>query len=100
MGGIRCLSHGLSVVLKGEDDIRMVYDGSVSGLNDSMWIPGFALPTINTHLRAVEAETYMADVDVGEMFLNFILHKSLGSLSGVDLTCFFPQKDGGRVWET
>jgi hypothetical protein len=87
-------------VEKGDDDIRMVYDGSVSGLNDAMWVSRFVLPTINTHLRAVEEQTYMADVDVGEMFLNFILHEDLRSLSGVDLTCFFPSKDGAPVWET
>jgi hypothetical protein len=79
-------------VQKGENDIRMVYDGSVIGLNDVMWVPRFVLPTLNTHLRAVEEHTFMADVDVGEMFLNFVLHKDLRSVSGVDLTCFFPSK--------
>ena len=34
-------------VVKG-DDICMVYDGSKSGLNDSLWAPWFALPTIHT----------------------------------------------------
>jgi hypothetical protein len=87
-------------VQKGENDIRMVYDGSVSGLNDAMWVPRFVLPTLNTHLRAVEEQTFMADVDVGEMFLNFVLHKDLRSVSGVDLTCFFPSKDGKPLWET
>jgi hypothetical protein len=42
----------------------------------------------------------MADVDVGEMFLKFVLHKELRSLSGVDLTCFFPSADGAPVWKT
>jgi hypothetical protein len=85
----------------GGGDMRMVYDGSVSGLNDAMWVPRFVLPTIQTHQRAVKEQTYMADVDVaGEMFLNFVLHDELRSVSGVDLTCFFPAADGGRVWET
>jgi hypothetical protein len=86
-------------VEKGDDAIRMVYEGSVSGLNDAMWVPRFVLLTINTHLRAVEEQTYMADLDVGEMFLNSILHEDLRSVSGVDLTCFFPSKDGAPVWE-
>jgi hypothetical protein len=64
----------------------MVYDASVSGLNDGIWVPRFPLPTIRTHLRAVEEGTYMADSDVGEMFLNFILHSELRALCGVDLT--------------
>ena len=34
-------------VAKG-DDIRMVYDGSKSGLNNCLWAPWFALPTIDT----------------------------------------------------
>jgi hypothetical protein len=62
-------------VEKGEDDIRLVYDGSVSGLNLTIWVPRFFLPTVRTHLRAVDKNTYMADVDIGEMFLNFILHR-------------------------
>ena len=79
-------------VPKGSDDIRMVYDASVSGLNDSIWVPRFPLPTIRTHLRSVEEGTYMADLDIGEMFLNFVLHSDLRALCGVDLT-----KYGGTV---
>jgi hypothetical protein len=33
-------------VPKGENDIRMVYDGTKCGLNDAMWVPSFWLPTI------------------------------------------------------
>jgi hypothetical protein len=33
-------------VPKGEDDIRLVYNGSMSGLNSSLWVPCFFLPTI------------------------------------------------------
>jgi hypothetical protein len=41
----------------------------------------------------------MCDLDVGEMFLNFILHRSIRPLAGVDLTHCAP--DGARrvVWE-
>jgi hypothetical protein len=35
------------------DDIRMVYDVSKSGLNVSIWVPRFPLPTIQTHLQVV-----------------------------------------------
>ena len=37
-------------VKKGKDDIRPIYDGSVSGLNKSIWMPRFVLPTIQSHL--------------------------------------------------
>jgi hypothetical protein len=55
-------------VTKGEDDIRLVYNGSASGLNLCIWVPQFFLPTLRTHLRAVDKHTYMADVDIGKMF--------------------------------
>jgi hypothetical protein len=88
-------------VPKGEDDIRLVCNGSVSELNSSLWVLQFFLPTIRTHLRAVDEGTYTADVDIGEMFLNFILHRELMTLAGVDLTKYVAG-DGqdSRVWET
>jgi hypothetical protein len=55
-------------VPKGEEDVRIVHDGTVSGLNDYIWVPRFLLPTIESHLRAVDEETFMADADVGECF--------------------------------
>jgi hypothetical protein len=46
----------------------------------------------------------MANVDIGEMFLNFILHRELQSLAGVDLTHYFESEDKGlratKIWET
>jgi hypothetical protein len=86
-------------VKKGDDDVRPVYDGSISGLNDCIWMPRFVLPTIQTHLRQVEAGTFMCDLDVGEMFLNFILHTDIRSLAGVDLTHYTKEGEHGTVWE-
>jgi hypothetical protein len=101
-GHVKSLTSFFAVP-KGEMDVRMVYDASVSGLNDLIWVPRFPLPTIGTHLRAVEKGTYMGDLDVGEMFLNFVLHKNLQELCGVDLTKFLNDdeatKNGTRVWE-
>ena len=37
------------------DNIRMVYDATKSGLNDSVCAPWFPIPTIDLNLRAVEA---------------------------------------------
>ena len=37
-------------VPKGMNDIRMVYDGTASGFNDSVWVPSFGLPTVETLL--------------------------------------------------
>ena len=55
-------------VPKTDTDIRMVYDATVSGLNDVVWAPWLALPTIQTHLRAVCPNTYMGDNDLGDHF--------------------------------
>jgi hypothetical protein len=64
-----------------------------------MVVPRFSLPTIHTHLRAVEEGTYMADLDVGEMFLNFNLHPTTQPWAGVDLTHFINVEDGKSRWE-
>jgi hypothetical protein len=86
-------------VPKGESDVRMVFNGTESGLNESIWVPGFGLPTARTHLRAVDENTFMGDVDVGEMFLNFHLHAIIQAFAGVDLTKFFEFADGKQRWE-
>jgi hypothetical protein len=86
-------------VPKGEFDmICMVYDGSASGLNYAMWVPRFPLPTIQTHLRAVEEGTFMADLDIGEMFLNFILHEELRELCGVDIRLYAEDENLSKLW--
>lgn len=66
-GFVHSLTFFFSVP-KGDNDIRMVYDGTKSGLNEAMWVPRFALPTIETHLRSIDEETFLADVDVGDCF--------------------------------
>ena len=85
-------------VPKGENDIRMVYDGTGSGLNNVLWVPRFAMQTLNTLLCMVSPDTFMADLDLGECFLNFPLHPSLQELCGVDLTELFSE-DGSVLWE-
>jgi hypothetical protein len=79
-----------------DEDSHKVYDGTVSGLNDSIWVPRFILPTMNTHLRGVDKETEMADVDVGECFFNFMLHSEMRELAGIDLTP--PISETEREW--
>ncbi len=88
-------------VPKGEGDVRMVYDGTKSGLNSMLWAPWFPLPTIDTHLRSVSEGYYMGDIDFSEQFLNFILHEKVRSHAGVDVTLFFPElvpPDGHVLW--
>jgi len=98
---ILCLMHFFGVP-KGIDDIRMVYNGTSSGLNLCLWAPNFVLPTVETHLRSVEPDYWVADRDLGEMFLNFILHEHLRRYCGVDFTKYFPEeipKGQRKLWE-
>ena len=37
-------------VLKGSDNIRVVFNGTFCGLNEATWAPWFPLPTARTHL--------------------------------------------------
>ena len=88
-------------VPKGESDIRMVYDGTSSGFNHWVWAPSFGLPTVESMLRAVEGRTWLGDIDIGEMFLNFPLTMIAQMYSGVDLTPYFPDElnSHARLWE-
>ncbi len=55
-----------------------------------------------TFTRMVDYGTWMSDLDVGEMFLNFVLHQSLQPQCGVDLAPYFPEeaaKAGGKLIE-
>ena len=72
-------------VHKGLDDVRIVYDGTASGLNDAVWAPSFWLPTIDSLVRALDADSWMSDRDIGDMFLNFAMHESVWPFAGVDV---------------
>jgi hypothetical protein len=73
-------------VPKGEDDMRVVYDGSLPGLNAALWCSWFILTNTNSHLITVEPGMFMRDVDIAEMFMNFFLDWHLRNYAGVDLT--------------
>ena len=61
------------LVPKGDEDVQIVYDYNDSGFNDMMWIPAFGLPTVDTLLRGTSPTSWMVDLHIGEMFLNFML---------------------------
>jgi hypothetical protein len=66
---------------KGENDIRMINDGTQSGLNENIWVPQFPLLMVNTHLRVVSLTTWMSNMDTREMFFKFIIHVSMQVLA-------------------
>ena len=55
-GSVKILTHCFSVPKEG--DIRMVYNWTSSGFNDSPWYPHFALPMVRTTMRAIEEGNY------------------------------------------
>lgn len=101
-GPIHSLTSFFSVP-KGESDVRMVYDGTKSGLNSMLWAPWFPLPTVDDLLDVIEPGTFMCDNDAGEFFLNHMIHEDVRKLCGVDVTPYFPehemiQQGRKRVW--
>ncbi len=72
-------------VPKGEDDMHMVYDATQSGLNKCLWVPSFTLPSVDALTRVMDSESWMGDLGLGEMFLNFSLDSKLRPYCGIDL---------------
>ena len=72
-------------VPKGEDDICVVFDGTSSGLNEALWAPNFYLPTSQAASTLLTFSTWMADVNLGEMFHNFPMSDRIRKVSGVDV---------------
>ncbi len=79
-------------VPKGDNDIRIAYNGTQSGLNECLWAPWVPLPTVEQNLQAVEPSTFLGDIDIGEQFLNFMLEERTQKYAGVDLTNYFPEE--------
>ena len=82
---------------KGTDDIRLVYDGTKSLLNLATWAPNFFLPSIDSMLMSVTTDSWFADLDLGEMFLNYFMCQAIRQYSGVDLTEVM--KSGKTEWK-
>ena len=73
-------------VPKAETDVRIVYDGTACGLNDSLWAPNFMLPTVDSIVRNASSSTWFGDIDLGEVFLNYPLDERIRPYAGVDVT--------------
>jgi hypothetical protein len=89
---------GYFSVPKGDSDIRLVYDASKSGLNSHLWSPSFHLPTVDALVRNMGAESWMGDLDLGEMFHNFPLDIHLQPYCGIDLGPYFPESTSWERW--
>jgi hypothetical protein len=64
----------------------MVYDASKCGLNGLVWAPNFFMPSVDFMIDVLDHNYWMADIDLGGMFLNFPLDPQVRPLIGVNLT--------------
>lgn len=72
-------------VPKGDTDIRVVFDGTLSGLNETLWAPNFYLPTAKAAALHISYSSWMSDMDCGEMFHNFFMDKRVRKCAGLQL---------------
>ena len=63
----------------------MVYNGTSCLLNGYLCAPHYGLVTVKHTMRALREGYYQCDLDVGEQYLNYKLHRHLRLLSGVDV---------------
>ena len=84
-GVVRSLINCLAVE-KGTEDIHLVYDGTKSKLNTAVFTPNFHLPFLESVIMWVNSDSRLADLNLGEMFLNYFLDKKIRAFSRVDLT--------------
>jgi len=68
-------------------------------LNDTLWAPHFGLPCVRQTVRSLMPGYLQCDIDIGEMFLNFMLHDDLRALSGVDLKFARSDDVNDEDWE-
>jgi hypothetical protein len=86
-------------VPKGDSDIRVVYDATKSGLNACMWVPSFSLPGAEAIVDMMDEDSFMMDLDLGEMFYNFPMHESVQAYCGLDLRPYFDPSSNKTMWE-
>ena len=67
----------LFAVPKGTEYIRIVFAVNVGGLNDALWDHNCMLPVMGSLIRIAGPETHKLDLDVVEMFYNFIISSVL-----------------------
>lgn len=87
VGFVRTSLHYFAVP-KGDSDIRVVFDGTPCGLNESLWSPNFFLPTTASRNAAelLLFDPWMADADFGEFFHNFFADEKIRKHTSVNVT--------------
>ena len=98
VGSVLSLVH-YCYIKKGLYDVRMVYNGTGCGLNDSIWAPHFGLPTVKHTLCSLLSGYYQCNLDIGEMFLNFLLNGTTKQMLGVDIQYIQSKAVADAEWE-
>ena len=90
--------------------MRVVFDGTSCGLNETLWAPNFFLPTSWNASELLTFDSWMADADFAEFFHNFFADERIRKHSGVlssPLSPFLPddlfkisleRREGLRCW--
>ena len=52
----------------------MFYNGISCGFNNLVWVTNFGFPSVKTLLRGASPTLWVLDLEIGEMFLNFMLY--------------------------
>ena len=92
VGLVRTSLHYFEVP-KGENDIRVVFDGTSCGLNEALWSPNFFLPTSRNAAELLSFDSWMADADFGKFFHIFFADERIRKHTGMavsHLAPFFP----------
>ena len=63
----------------------MIYNGTYSDMNTSLWDPHFALPMVGSTICAVDKGTFMADWEIGYMLLNIMISEEVRTFCGLDV---------------
>ena len=84
-------------VPKVTEDIHMVFDATLSGLNNSLWDTKFMLPSMGGFIMMVAPGMHMVNLYVGERFYNFQLSSVLEKYCRVDLGSYLGDKKYRKV---
>ena len=82
-------------------DIHMIFDTTVSVLNDSLWDPSFMFLSMGILLMVMGLEMHMVDLYFGGIFYNFQLSLVLAKFCGEDLGSYLGNKkdlQGTLLW--
>ena len=63
----------------------MVYNGTYSGMNTSLWYTHFALPMVGSTIHDLEKGNFMEGWYIGDMLLDFILSEEVIPFCGLDV---------------